>query len=484
MPVKTRAAMGATSKLRCLGAACCFLMAMAMVAMARAEGEDVRERLRQEHLAARADPRNSFRAWVERMKKPYLEDTEEFERRFSIWLTNLDYILDYNSKVDSHWLGLNSLADLTQTEYGKLSGTRVPKERRRLNATQSEQVDAFNKVKNRVDWRKRGAVSEVKDQKRCGGCWAFSATGSIEGVNFLYSGKMIVLSEQELIDCDTADDGCEGGWMDDAFEFVEQYGLDTEGDYKFVGKDESCNTEKENREVVTIDSYVDVEEGEHHLLKAAARQPISVAIDAQGANFQLYSGGIYDADCGTDLDHGVLVVGYNIPKQYWIVKNSWGTDWGEDGYIRLKMGLNDGQGQCGVATACSYPVKNSPNPPKPGPEPGPSPPPGPTPPVQCNPFTTCPADSTCCCTISILSFCLEYGCCPYVDATCCKDLVHCCPSKYPVCDSSSGECMDGTGMRIPWEKKLPSSRHLPWDKQKTKSDGDNTPQSVGRFAVS
>lgn len=467
-----------------LVAACCGLAILASVA---AINDDIRSALEAEHLAAKADPRNSFASWVERMGKAYKDDVEEFEKRFDIWLSNLEYILDYNSKVDSHWLALNSMADKSEEEYRKLLGTRVPEERKQLNENPYHKEVGLVRVPQAVDWRKRGIVSPVKDQRSCGGCWAFSATGSIEGANALYTGELVVLSEQELIDCELTDDGCEGGWMDDAFEFVVQHGLDTENDYMFVGHDESCDLDKERREIVTIDSYKDVKQGEDNLLPVAAVQPISVAIDAASASFMLYSGGIYDAPCGTDLDHGVLLVGYDLTDQYWIIKNSWGESWGEDGYIRFKMGLNNGTGQCGVGVAASYPIKKSPNPPPPQPGPGPSPKPSPTPappapPVMCNSYFSCPAGSTCCCEFEIMNYCLMYGCCPYKDATCCEDKKHCCPSEH-ICRSSDGMCMDKTGVKVPWETKMHASLQLTGTTEVAKSDSERTPRSVGKFSA-
>lgn len=439
-----------------------------------AGASDVRSDTHAKLLAAKASPRESFTSWVKEMGKTYVEDAEEFERRFEIWLDNLEFILGHNERSDSYWLGLNVMADLTNDEYKqRFLGTRVPEER--LNRT-STAVDAnaefdLERIPKKVDWRKHNAVTEVKNQETCGGCWAFSATGAVEGINAIVTGELLSLSEQELIDCEKQDSGCEGGWMDDAFKFIEEHGLTLEEEYKYIAEDERCKKDKENDVYVTIDSYADVAKNEPALVKAAAKQPVSVAIEADGRTFQLYDGGIYDGLCGTELDHGVLVVGYDLTvgSGFWIVKNSWGADWGEHGFIRMEMGMNDGKGECGITLASSFPIKTSPNPPPPSPPgPSPSPSPGPPPPpgpVVCDMFTECPVGTTCCCKWEVLEFCLSWSCCPYEEGTCCDDREHCCPKDYPVCDGSNKDCVKpfDDNDRIPWAAAFAARRRWPRD---------------------
>lgn len=307
--------------------------------------------------------------------KEYLSEEHE-NYRYGIFKQNMDTIEKHNNEysmgMHSYTLGVNAFADWTVEEFReKMFGTRY-------NRTASKQASAgtfvrlpkYVQIPENVDWREEGAVTPVKNQGQCGSCWAFSTTGSLEGAHFRLTGKLVSLSEQQLVDCSSKyhNNGCNGGLMDNAFEYIKANGgLDTEDSYPYTAHQGKCHFNKQTIGA-TCSGYVDVQSGDEEALKEALATvgPVSVAIDAED-KLMLYKEGIFvDDGCGNtmnDLDHGVLAVGYgtnttNSGKQmdYWIVKNSWGTHWGEQGYIRMARNLNN---MCGISTAASYPlVKN------------------------------------------------------------------------------------------------------------------------------
>jgi len=303
---------------------------------------------------------NGWQLWKKTHGKTY-ESASQERVRYVIWQENLKMIEQHNAGGDSSMvLRMNHLGDLTNMEYR----TMMNGYRSGMNRTHASTFLAPSNLAPlpvAVDWRKQGYVTPVKNQGQCGSCWAFSTTGSLEGQTFKKTGKLVSLSEQNLVDCSTSygNNGCEGGLMDQAFQYIkENPGIDTEESYPYEAVDGTCRFKKEN--IGAEDTgFVDIQEGsEAELQKALATVgPISVAIDASHFSFQFYHHGVYNEKrCSpTRLDHGVLAVGYGTYKgqDYWLVKNSWGESWGLDGYIMMTRNKKN---QCGIATKASYPL--------------------------------------------------------------------------------------------------------------------------------
>ncbi|TKY55678.1 Cysteine proteinase RD21a [Spatholobus suberectus] len=311
-----------------------------------------------------------YEEWLVKHQKVY-NGLGEKNKRFQVFKDNLGFIQEHNAQNHTYKLGLNKFADMTNEEYRAMYfGTKSDNERRVTKTKSTGHRYAYNagdRLPLHVDWRLKGAVAPIKDQESCGSCWAFSTVATVEAINKIVTGKFVSLSEQELVDCDRAyNEGCNGGLMDYAFQFIiENGGIDTDKDYPYRGVDGVCDPTKKNAKVVQIDGYEDVPSyDENALKKAVAHQPVSVAIEGSGRALQLYQSGVFTGKCGSGLDHGVVVVGYGSENgvDYWLVRNSWGAGWGEDGYFKLERNVRGtSEGKCGIALEASYPVKNGQN---------------------------------------------------------------------------------------------------------------------------
>jgi len=321
-----------------------------------------------------------FENWIQEHSKLY-ESLEERAERFQIWMENHILILRHNTKIPkpSYTLGHNQFSDMTNEEYqeynrlgshspGVLTSSgdyesyeaiarRLSEKEEDISSNEEKNVD----LPNHVDWVKEGAVTEVKNQGKCGSCWAFSATGSLESSYYLKTGKLVSFSTQQLVDCDSHEHGCQGGLMDPAFVYDETAGgLCTFEDYPYVATQHTCDIECTKVPGSAPESYVDVDHSADALMAALAKQPVSVAIQANQMKFQLYKEGVFDELCFQKIDHGVVAVGYGTDEEsgldYWKIKNSWGEKWGDAGYIRIARSSLSRSGRCGILLAPSYPV--------------------------------------------------------------------------------------------------------------------------------
>ena len=285
---------------------------------------------------------------------------EEFNTRYNIFQDNVNFIFNENNKNKNYTLGFNHFTDLNSQEFSKMFTGSYQK-------PFGNDCDSMNYEKNTVpksiDWRDHDAVTSVKNQGQCGSCWSFSATGALEGSNSIVNGELTSLSEQQLVDCSKryGNMGCNGGMMDNAFSYVKDNGLCSENSYQYTGEQGTCESTS-CTSVVHIDSCSDVpSKNELALKEAVAHQPVSVAIEADTKVFQMYQSGVLTGDaCGTNLDHGVLTVGYGTDDStnmdYWLVKNSWGPTWGDQGYIKIeRTDSTSDAGTCGIAMQPSYP---------------------------------------------------------------------------------------------------------------------------------
>jgi len=311
-------------------------------------------------LAIETDDWHQFTRFQEKFNKKY-ENIVEFESRFQIFKENLRTIIQHNlDSTQNFTMSINQFTDLTQSEFKE----------KYVGGLKSVEVGSYgcksfssgaSGLPDSIDWRTKGAVTSVKDQGQCGSCWTFSSTGAAEGAWAISKGQLIDLSEQQLVDCATGinygSHGCSGGQMEGAFKYLIEHGQCTLASYPYTAKDGSCHS---CSAVVHFSSCSDVKPNDQLSLKAAVSiQPIAIAIEADTRYFQSYSSGVLtSSSCGTQLDHGVLIVGYGVEngQKYWLVKNSWSASWGENGYVKIaRSDSTNDAGICGIAMDPSFP---------------------------------------------------------------------------------------------------------------------------------
>ena len=277
-----------------------------------------------------------------------------------------------NLRNVTYTLGHNKYSGMSSVEFSEFMGFQNNRVYlKEFNERQFKYHQISSDIASSINWIEKGAVTDVKDQGQCGSCWSFSTTGALEGVFYIQNGDLESFSEQELVDCDKLGNGgnnhgCNGGLMDSAFEWIiNKKGLCSEDDYPYESgttqkRGECRSSQCENVKNSNIKDFHDVPpSSDESMMSALTQQPVSIAIQADQRDFQLYKSGVFTGSCGTKLDHGVLVVGYDSEngEDYYLVKNSWSESWGDHGYIKLGRGpqYNNGDGQCGMLLQASYP---------------------------------------------------------------------------------------------------------------------------------
>jgi hypothetical protein len=317
-----------------------------------------------------------FHDWFNQYNIPF-RDEQHLAHIFDNWLSNEKFIQESNTQNHSYTLGHNAYSGMSTEEFGEFMGF-ISNQNGYLRGSSPTvlQDEIFNvsALPTSIDWRTKNAVTPVKNQGNCGSCYSFSSTGALEGIYSIKTGKLVSFSEQQIVDCDnglTKAHGCNGGIMDQVFSYISSNGgLCSEQTYPYVsGTTQKAGTCQTSCPLITgskISKYTDViPNSDNAMMTALSQQPVSVAIEADQREFQLYKSGVFTGSCGANLDHGVLLVGYGSQnnQDYYILKNSWDVTWGQSGYILLARGndpstnkpYNNGAGQCGVLSQGSYP---------------------------------------------------------------------------------------------------------------------------------
>lgn len=323
------------------------------------------------------DYHGEWAAFKAEFGKTYTSSKED-SMRFAIFTANLDTIIEHNAKNTGVTYDLNTMSDLTTAEFAssRLGWKRI---------IPSQMYDGLPFLGNHsyggellpdaVDHIKDGLVTPIKDQGNCGSCWIFSAVGGLEGAYAKSTGRLVALAEQQVLDCEHSifppTLGCNGGSMGPVFNYAEGHNLCRMDSYPYKAKAGKCQMR-----TCTVGAAKGAFTGWKGLapigklipatytamMSAVAQQPVSVSVEADKDVFHHYASGVVDGLCGQMPDHGVLVVGYghdsSLKKDYWKIKNSWGSTWGENGYVRILRGASStlGRGECAVLNSPAYPV--------------------------------------------------------------------------------------------------------------------------------
>jgi KDEL-tailed cysteine endopeptidase len=318
----------------------------------------------------------AFMDFVATYQRSYY-NSYDFENRYMVFKDNFQKISDHN--LNSEYIGftmkMNQFGDLTLEEFqSKHLGYNAHSKKQQKQAPRQHKTPSFESLFDKVieaenfgnkNWAEENKVHSVKNQGSCGSCWAFSAIAASESaIAIAFNTTAPGLSEQQLVDCDTESDGCQGGLMDFAFAYEKNHTMCSEEEYPYKGQDSKCNDSVCAAQSFKVVGFTDVTPNSKDAMKLAIdQQPVSVAVDAGNLAWQFYFGGIVRSLCGSSLDHGVLAVGYGYggcpvlgKTDFWIVRNSWGSSWGEHGYIRIKADENKNGGTCGLLAQASYPT--------------------------------------------------------------------------------------------------------------------------------
>jgi C1A family cysteine protease len=304
---------------------------------------------------AGSEVESAYGSYIAEFSKSYTSESE-YQMRLNIFSENVRRIEEINSQETNFQLGINQFSDMTNSEYRQMLGYR-----KASNVEEVESVDMSIPRAASIDWTAKGAVNKVQNQGSCGSCWAFGTIGAVEGAHFVKHKQLLKFAEQELVDCcHDQCAGCNGGFQNNAINWLSKHKLCLESDYTYTARDGTCQESKCANRSIEVSSYKILSKSAAGLESGLNQAPVSVTVDAGSFAFQQYSSGVLDSSsCGTQLNHAVLGTGYGhdskLDVDYFTIRNSWGPSWGENGYIRVKK-TSGSKGLCGIYMDNSYAI--------------------------------------------------------------------------------------------------------------------------------